>query len=151
MDGAPLPTFDVETLHARLRERLGELRPLTVVEILRVFLEVSSLPCASRLWSLAFAFDEDDGRIARLEARYARHDAQGDDLDDLRGIEVQVLLPKFIPRYDGNDEGAVLQQGPDRDLAPGSLVLRFLAALADLGAYRAIEAIEAREATPFLL
>ncbi len=38
--------------------------------VMRVFLEVSSLASKQGLWSLEFVFDEDDGRVARIEARF---------------------------------------------------------------------------------
>ncbi|MBX3258812.1 MAG: hypothetical protein KIS78_17310 [Labilithrix sp.] len=144
----PPSRFEVEALHERLCQRIAELRSLVVADVTRVFLEVSSLPCARRLWSFEFAFDEDDGRVARLEARFTDRGAPDGAGEDLRGYEVQVLLPRVIPaRAPADGVRAAVPAG-----APaGSLVERFVRALADLGAYRAIEALEARSAEVYLL
>ncbi|AKU97790.1 hypothetical protein AKJ09_04454 [Labilithrix luteola] len=154
MDGGPLPTFDVAALHARLRERIAEVQPPVVADLMRVFLEVSVLPCELRLWSLEFAFDEDDGRIARMEARFAKPDAAHrdlDELDDLRGYEVQILLPKIIPNRAPAEDVATTTDAEESAPTPRTLVTRFLRALADLGSYRSIETVEARSATVLLV
>lgn len=154
MDGGSLPTFDVEALHARLRERIAEVQPPIVSELMRVFLEISVLPCVLRLWSLEFAFDEDDGRIARMEARFAKQDAAHrdlDELDDLRGYEVQILLPKIIPPRPASEDAATTTDGDETPPTPSALVARFQRALVDLGSYRSVETIEARSATVLLV
>lgn len=157
--------FDVETLHVRLRERLVELRPLVVAEVMRAFLEVSTLPCEKMLWSLEFAFDEDDGRIARLEARFAEpsvtyppawqgaasHGEYGDfTKTDLVGYEVHVLLPHVIPSRPNADALRAAKEGAE-SLPEHGLVERFVRAYAELGAYRAIEPLVARSAEVYLL
>ncbi len=151
MDRVPAQRFDVEALHVRLCERIAELHPLIVADVMRVFLEVSSLPCELMLWSFEFAFDEDDGRIARLEARFAKRGAPPRSTDDLPGYEVQVLLPKVIPAHPPADGVRAATSAPENAPAPGSLVARFVQALADLGAYRTIETLEARSAEVYLL
>jgi hypothetical protein len=148
MDDLPA-RLDVGALHVRLCERLGALQPRSVADVMRVFLEVSSLACEEKLWSLEFAFDEDDGRVARIEARFVDRDARDPLEGPPRGYEVHVLLPKLIPPRmpaDGDDE-----QGVAVAVADGSLVARFLRALADLGAYRTIEPLEAVAADAYLL
>ncbi|MCL2725250.1 MAG: hypothetical protein FWD69_12530 [Polyangiaceae bacterium] len=151
MDGIASPEFDVKTLFERLRGRLMELHPLVVTDVVRVFLEISLLPCEKRLWSLAFAFDEDEGRVAHLEARFASRGVVTDkDLDHLQGYDVEVLLPKFIMAIaPTNEDDAVVHRAESEPL-PGSLVAKFVDALSDLGAYRTIEMIEAHSATVYL-
>lgn len=154
MNAPSLAELDVAALHERLRERLAELSAPVVSDVLRVFLEVSQLPCTGRLWSLEFAFDEDEGRIARLEARFAKRDLSDENLDDLPRYEVQILLPKFLPPYDQGQGGTAITGAPDAetetDTAPGGLVQRFLAALADMGAFRVIEGLEVRSANVYV-
>lgn len=149
MDDTPT-RLDVEALHVRLCERLAELHPPVVAEVMRVFLEVSTLPCEDRLWSLEFAFDEDDGRIARLEARFVDREARDPSFAPSRGYEVHVLLPKVIPARAPVDEEDT-EQGVAVAAADGSLVARFVRALTDLGAYRTIEPLEAVSADVLLL
>ncbi|MBX3198920.1 MAG: hypothetical protein KF894_12375 [Labilithrix sp.] len=148
MARVPPSRLEVEALHERLCQRIAELRSLVVGDVMRVFLEVSSLPCAQALWSFEFAFDEDDGRIARIEARFAEHGAPAGAGEDLRGYEVHVLLPRLIPAYAPSDG---VRAATPLGAPAGSLVERFVRALADLGAYRAIEALEARSADVYLL
>lgn len=150
MNAPSLAELDVAALHERLRARLAELSAPVVADVLRVFLEVSQLPCTGRLWSLEFAFDEDEGRIARLEARFAKRDLSDEDLDDLPRYEVQILLPKLIPPYDQGGGGAAITGAPESEMTPSGLVRRFLAALAEMGAFRAIEGLEARSANVYL-
>lgn len=141
---------NVETLHAQLRARMVELRPLVVVDVMQLFLEVSSSPCKEKLASLEFAFDEDEGRLARIEARFVRRGSR-DGLDgDPIGYQVELLLPRLIPvrsPADGEASTHVLATAARE----GSLVARFVRALADLGAYRAIEALVVLEADVHLL
>lgn len=141
---------EVEALYGHLRARIAGLRPRIVADVTRAFLDVTSLECEQVLWSLEFAFDEDEGRVARLEARF-RDRSPREPLDEpLRGYEVEVLLPRVIPVRVPAD-GA---QWAERDVpsgADGSLVRRFVRALADLDAYRAIEGLEAVSAEVFLL
>lgn len=149
----PVPVRpNVETLHAHLCERLAELRPLVVSEVMRTFLEVSTLDCELQLWSLAFAFDEDDGRVAHIEAQFADWNARAPSEDGLRGYEIQVLLPRVLrtgaaPVVDATTEPALSLTGEDRK----TLSSRFVRALADLGSYRSIEGIEAVAADAVLL
>ncbi len=142
--------FDVEALHVRLCERLAELHPRFVADVMRVFLEVSSLACEQRLWSLEFAFDEDDGRVARLEARFVDLGCPEPSYAPPRGYEVQVLLPKLFPARSASEEEAS-DEGVAVAAADGSLVARFVRALSDLGAYRTIEPLEAVSADAYLL
>ncbi|HVH43003.1 MAG TPA: hypothetical protein VM925_11690 [Labilithrix sp.] len=151
MGRVPPPRYDVEALHARLRGRIAELRPLVVADVMRAFLEISSLPCEQMLWSFEFAFDEDDGRIARIEARFTDHDAPTPCDEDLRGYEVELFLPKVIPAHAPADGVRAAKRTPENAAAHGSLVARFIQALADLGAYRTIETLEARAAEVHLL
>lgn len=150
MNRVPPPRFDVEALHVRLRERIAELHPLVVGDVTRVFLEVSSLPCEQRLWSFEFAFDEDDGRIARLEARFAKHGDVSRSAEELHGYEVQLLLPRVIPTRPPEKDVRAARHTSE-NTAPDSLVVRFIRALVDLGAYLAIEKLEARSVEVDLL
>ena len=147
---APTPRFDVEALHVRLCERIAERRPLVVADAVRVFVEISSLPCEQVLWSLEFAFDEDDGRIARVEARFADRGATAPSEEDARGYEMHLLLPKLIPAR-APDGVRPASSATEEAAAHGSLVARFTRALADLGAYRTIELLEACSAEVYLL
>lgn len=145
MGRAPQRQFGVEALHAHLSARIAELRPLVVGDVMRVVLDVSSLPCDEMLWSLAFAFDEDDGRIARIEAVFRDYGAALFSDEPPRGFAVEILLPKLIPKRDPSARAS------ERPSDQGSLVARFERALADLGAYRTIEALEALSADVYLL
>ncbi len=140
----PRPRLDVEALHLRLRERIAELHPPIVADVMRVFLEVSSMPCAAMLWSFEFAFDEDDDRIARLEARFAKKGARNPSEEDLAGYEVHVHLPKVIPAHPPPESIRAAARALETAPARGSLLARFLEALEDLGAYQTIEQLEAR-------
>lgn len=143
MGRAPQVTFDVAALHGHLSAKLAELRPLVVRDVMRVVLEVSSLPCEKMLWSIAFAFDEDDGRIARIEACFNDHEAPLVSDDELDGYEVQLLLPKILPKRPPGDPVRAAAPALGSASARDSLVTRFCRALAELGAYRTIEEIEA--------
>lgn len=150
MTGPAAVRLDVDALYARLCERLAELRPKPVAAVLEAFLEVSTLPGEQRLWSLEFAFDEDDGRIARLEARFADHGTTRPDVDTLHGYEVQMVLPRVLPPRPagrGDESEAATAGGGGGD----ALLARFERAMADLGAYRTIEAIELVSAEVYLL
>lgn len=152
MGRVPLPRFDVEALEVLLCERIADLRPLVVADVVSAFLAVSSLPCEETLWSFEFAFDEDDGRIALLEARFRSpaelHALSG---EELRGYEVEMTLPHVIPARPLADGVRAADHAPDSGAAGASLVARFVRALGDLGAYRAIETVEARSARVYLL
>lgn len=141
---------ELQTLHTRLRERIGalvregppapgEVRPGRIVgDVTRVFLELSSEADGKGLWSLEFVFDEDDSRVARLEARF------GDGIEasrrgvELRGYAVHLLLPKMLPKntFDGKSASEHLHTVPSDEK---SLIARFVRALDELGAYRFIE------------
>lgn len=156
MGRAPLRQFGVRALHAHLEARLAELRPLVVGDVMRAVLDVSSLPCEQMLWSLEFAFDEDDGRLARIEVEFRDHGAPLFLDAPRRGYEVDLLLPKLIPkdaeaaRASEHREGVrASEHAPELDR--DSLVARFERALADLGAYRTIERLEALSAVAYLL
>lgn len=153
MDRVPAQ-LDVEGLHLRLCERITGLRSLVVADVMRVFLEVSSLPCEKVLWSFEFAFDEDDSRIARLEARFAKRGASSPSDEELTGYEVHVHLPKVLPVLPARPPADVVRaaiRAPEGAAAKGSLVARFVHALGDLGAYQAIATIEARAAEVYLV
>jgi hypothetical protein len=143
--------LDVEELHALLCEQLAVLQPCAVAAVLRVFVEVSSLPCEQRLWSLEFGFDHDEGRIARLVAAFVDRRAKGPPGDELHGYEVAMMLPRVLPPRAPSD-GLELE-GPTggSELSDGALVARFESALAELGAYRSIETIELVSAEAHLL
>ncbi len=115
---------------------------------MRAFLEVSVLPCDHRLWSLEFGFDEDDSRVARLEAMFAPRHATNPQAEDLGGYEVHVLLPKILPPRPAGEAGPMAEVGSGAPTAE-KLVARFLVALADLGSYRTIELLTARSATVY--
>jgi len=151
MGRVPPARLDVEALHEHLRERIAEVHPLIVADVVRVFLEVSLLPCKQMLWSFEFAFDEDDGRIARVEARFATPGAPSVSEMDLPGYEVQVLLPNVIPAHAPTDHVRAATHPLAVASAQSSLVARFTHALAELGAYRTIEMLEARSAVVYLL
>jgi len=157
----------IETLHARLCERLAELHPPIVGEVMRHFLEVSSLECELMLWSLEFAFDEDDARVARIEARFVGRDDPNPFREDLPGYAVHVGLPRLIPSLpraerEGTSSDAAGEPRPVEPAAHAgpafatgaddrTLVARFLRVLADMGAYRTIEPLAARAADVHLL
>ena len=151
MGRVPAPRVDVEALHERLCERVAELHPLVVADVVRVFLEVSSLPCKQMLWSIEFAFDEDDGRIAHIEARFTTQPAKGLSDEALPGYEVEVLLPNVLPAHPPADGVRAAKYAPENAGAHDGLVARFVRALAELGAYRTIEMLEARSAKVYLL
>lgn len=142
--------FGVESLHALLSEKLSELEPRAVAAVMRVFLEVSSLPCDRRLRSLEFAFDEDEGRIARLVACFVDRRAPSSTDDSLHGYEVEMLLPRMLPPR-ATSGGVEMGGATGGDLANDALVSRFERALAVLGAYRTIENIELVSAEALLL
>jgi hypothetical protein len=151
MDSSAPSEIDVRALSGRLRDRFLDQRGLVMVDVVRAFLEISLLPCEQKLWSLAFAFDEDEGHVAHLEARFANHGfVTGKDLDHLQGYDVEVLLPKFIAACAKAEEDRAIAC-VERELDPTSLGARFLHALSNLGAYRTIEVALVRSATVYLL
>lgn len=150
MDQLPA-RLNVEALHARLRERLPELHPLIVADVMRVFVEVSSLECDKMLWSLEFAFDEDDGRVARIAAQFAEKNTREPSGGALQGYEVHVLLPKVIPASTPVGGLRAAERAREQAAQDSSLVSRFVGALAELGAYRTIEPLEALSAEAYLL
>jgi len=133
--------LEVEALYALLCERLAVLEPCAVAAVTRVFLEVSLLPCEERLWSLEFAFDQDDGRIARVVASFVDRKAPGLATDAPRGYQVDMLLPRVLPPRAPSD-GVELESAGGGDVPDGALVARFERALAVLGAYRTVETID---------
>jgi hypothetical protein len=148
---APPPFVSIKELHERLCERIAAIHPLVVGDVLRAFVDVSSLPCELTLWSLEFAFDEDDSRIARFEARFVKHGEPLRPSEEQAGYEVNVHLPRVLPpRPPGGGDGHAKLQAP-ADATPGSLVTRFLTALDELGAYRTIERLEVNAAEVYLL
>lgn len=143
--------LQVEALHVQLCQRIAALPSPLVADVMRVFLEVSSLASEQGLWSLAFAFDEDDGRVARAEARFWDGGEVVAAGASLRGYEVQLVLPRVFPVRSPADR----QKAADKVLAmaaeKGSLVTRFVHALTELGAYRTIEPLELVSAEAHLL
>ena len=139
----------MEALHALLCERLSALQPRTAAAVLRVFFEVSSLPCEKKLRSLEFAFDHDEGRVARFVASFVEPTAKTL-TDEACGYQVDMLLPRVLPPRP-QSAGVELESMPAGDAADGTLVARFERALADLGAYRSIEEIDLVSAEAHLL
>jgi hypothetical protein len=143
--------LDVEALHWRLCQRIAELRRPIVADATRVFLEVSSLARERGLWSLEFAFDEDDGRVARIEARFwdpwVATPADG----ELPGYEVRLVMPKRIPLVTPADRARAAEHVLVMAAEDGGVVSRFVRALTDLGAYRGIEPVEVLSAEGHLL
>jgi hypothetical protein len=103
------------------------------------------------LWSLEFEFDEDDDRIARLEACFTKRGVLSPTAEQLSGYEVHVHLPKVIPAHPPPDGIRTATRALSHEPASGSLVARFLDALGDLGAYHAIAPLEARAAEVYLI
>ncbi len=142
MEPLPAARVHVEALHVLLRQRIAELHRPVVADVMRVFLEVSSLASKQGLWSLEFVFDEDDGRVARIEARFWDARIAAPASAELQGYEVRLVMPRVIPvtapaaRKKAADHVLVMASGH------GSLVSRFVVALTDLGSYRGIEPIE---------
>lgn len=138
MDGSSL-RLPIEALHTRLRTHIAALGPAPLVgDVTRVVLEVSSLARGDGLWSLEFLFDEDDSRVALLEARFGDGVLAAATGAELRGYVVRLLLPKLLPKntFDGSTASEHLRaMSSDR----ASLVARFVRALDELGAYRFIE------------
>jgi len=140
----------VESLYERLCEQLAVLQPCEVAAITRLFLEVSSLPCEERLWSLEFAFDDEHGRVARLVASFIDRRATGPTDDSVHGYEIAMMLPRVLPAR-GSSDGLGLGSATSGEVADESLVSRFERALAELGAYGTIERIELVSAEAHLL
>ena len=151
MTGLPTARVDVEALYEALREELAELDPRVPAAVMRVFLEVSSRPCEERLWSLQFAFDEHDGRVARLEARFLDRRAAGPtDDDSLHGYEVDMTLPKILPSR--APSGSMQRQMESAHaVTSAALVASFERALVELGAYRTIEDVPLVSVDAYLL
>jgi hypothetical protein len=135
MDGPP-NRLQVDAFYARLRDELEALADRRVGEVTRTFLEVTGTAVAKGLWSLEFAFDEDDSRVARLEALFGNGLLAARTGARLRGFEVRLLLPKELPKYslDGHAECRL-----ERPADATNLVARFVRSLEELGAYRLIE------------
>jgi hypothetical protein len=136
-------------MHARLRGALAALVQPRVRDVMQAFLDVAGLASAKGLWSLEFAFDEDDSRVARLEARFGNGRLAERVGASLRGFEVRILLPKELPKYshDAHAFEAPVTLPPD----PASLVARFVRSLEQLGAYRFIEPLVAEGVETALL
>lgn len=135
MDGPPV-RLQVDAIHARLRVELAALVQPRVRDVMQTFLDVTALASAKGLWSLEFAFDEDDSRIARLEARFGNGLLAERTGARLRGFEVLIQLPKDLPKC---EIGHAFEAPVTLPLDPASLVARFVRSLAELGAYRFIE------------
>lgn len=145
----PLPAarLDIQGLQVMLAQRIAALgQPVVVADAMRVFLEVSSLASERGLWSLEFAFDEEDARTAVMQARFWDSADPAPAAAELPGYEVQLAMPRLIPvtsvaaRQKAADHVRVLAS------ARGALVTRFITALNDLGAYRTVEAVLASSA-----
>lgn len=141
MDAVPAH-LHVEALCTRLREQIAELRPMVVGDVMRAFLEVSSHAVAKGLWSLEFAFDEDDGRVAVVEARFGNGLVAARTGVRLRGYEVRLLLPKTLPKYTPDTGSKASEHLLATRTDPDDLVARFVRSLSSLGAYRLIEPLE---------
>lgn len=142
----------VNALRARLEQRIAGLHRPIVADVMRVFVEVSLLDCELALWSLEFAFDEDEGRVARFEAQFAEWDARDPSTAAIAGYELQVVLPRVIPVRRPVDGIRAAQRALElAGRRHGNLVARFVRALSDLGAYRTIEPLEAVSVEAHLL
>ncbi len=124
--------------------RLRKMQPPIVSEYYAVFLEVSGAAVrAPALVAFEFAFDEDDGRIARMEARFAKHDAAHRDLDELDAISgatrCRSLLPKIIPPRPASKTWRPPRTGTRLHRRPApSWRASFARSSTCLGSYRAI-------------
>lgn len=132
----------VETLHRRLRARLATLAKPVAGDVMRVFLEISSVALEKGLWSLEFSFDEDDSRIARLEAQFGDGTLAQQTGGRLEGYAVLLLLPKTLPKYTAAGDETASEHLLAVRSDPDDLVARFVRSVATLGAYRLIEALE---------
>ena len=151
MEPLPVTRVHVEALCSRLRLRLAELHRPLVADVMRVFLEVSSLAKEQGLWSLEFAFDDDDTRLARIEARFWDPRDVAPVAKELQGYEVQLVMPRLIPVTPVADRKKAADHVLVMAAAHGGIVARFVQALTDLGAYRAVEPIEALSVEAHLL
>jgi hypothetical protein len=151
MEPVPVTRVNVEALHSRLDQRIAELHRPVVADVMRVFLEVSSLAKEQGLWSLEFAFDEDDARVARMEARFWDPRDPAPVAGELRGYEVQLVMPRLIPVTPVADRKKAADHVLVMAAAHGGIVARFVQALTDLGAYRGVEPIEALSVDAHLL
>lgn len=150
----PLPArLRPEALHLRLCQRIAELHRPLVADVMRVFLDVSSSAVDEGLWSLEFAFDEDEGRVARMTARFwdAAESVNTAPEVELPGYVVQVVLPRVMPLRTPLDRAKAAEQVLAVAEGKGALVARFVRALTDLGAYRAVEPVHAVSAEAHLL
>lgn len=140
--GVVLPAhLHVRPLYDRLVRELAALgRPVVVGDGVRAFLQVSFFAVTSGLYSLEFAFDEDDGRTAFIEARFAPPSTRASS-DDLPGFRLSFLLPRILPKYTAPDASRAHEDvlGLPRD--GKDVVARFVTSLSVLGSYRHIEAI----------
>lgn len=140
MEG-PSTRLNVESLRQRLRARVATLATDAVIgDATRLFVEAAAEPCTPSIWSLEFQFDEDDSRVACLEARFGNGLVD----PDLRGYSMRILLPKLLPKTTFD---RALSSPHLRTIAKDgeSLVARFVRALDELGAYRLIEGLPFRE------
>ena len=148
MDGSPLRVA-MDVVHRRLHERIGAVGPLVVGDITRVFLEFAAVQTRDDLWSLEFAFDEDDSRIARLEARFG-NDLLAERLGmTLHGYEVRILLPKALPKFAHEPKPSAHLESMRR--GTHDLVTRFVRALDEMSGYRYIEGLTAESVETELL
>jgi hypothetical protein len=151
MDGSPLRVA-LDLVQRRLHERilaLGALGPLVVGDITRVFLEFAAVQTRDELWSLEFAFDEDDSRVARLEARFGNGILAERLGMTLSGYEVRILLPKVLPKFAHEPSASTYLQS----MRSGThdLVIRFVRALDEMSGYRYIEQLAAESVETELL
>lgn len=114
-----------------------------MADLTHVFLEVASIPSDHGIRSLEFMFDEDDGRVARLEACFAKPGAPIGEGDELPGFEVWILLPSVLPESTFEQVGATASI-TGKASADKSLRARFERVLAEFGAYCKIASLEAR-------
>lgn len=140
MDGSPLRVA-MDVVHRRLDERIAALGPLVVGDVTRVFLEFAAVTTRDDLWSLEFAFDEDDSRVARLEARFGNGLLAERLGMTLHGYEARIVLPKELPKYAFRPEPSAHLQS--MRTGTHDLVMRFVRALDELSGYRYIEGLTA--------
>ena len=75
---------------------------------------MSALAREHGLWSLEFAFDEDDGRIARIEARFWDPRIATPADGALPGYELQLVIPARIPLLTPADRKKAYEQAVAR-------------------------------------
>jgi hypothetical protein len=131
--------LDVSETLRRLEERLGTTFAagrVPLESIIAVFAEVSALSCTWRLTALEYASNEDGSRVD-LAARFGQGSGSNPDAYDFDGYAIAVALQPS-ERDDLEDEIVIDEFVEGMRLAPSALTKRFLRALEDLDAFRAL-------------